>query len=316
MKCIEELKQINIKDINVKTKISTQKLQYIIDCDFGRIDKARAKGFIHILNREYKIDFSEWLEAYDAFCALESEELQNNNPENKDKKDVEVNVAFVDSTTKDRTYMGLFLASCILALSFISYFIYKNVVLDSINEVASTTTPTTSILNENLPQSSESTLSLNVDSNIENKEMNEKDENVDNRKDSVESIDPLISTPSSIESNSVESTSIESPSPPLKDNANNDISVTISPKAPLWIGIIDLNTYQKKQLSISSNYSLNLDKNLLIRTGHGYFDINIPNQFSKKYVGGNNKYFVYTIKEGLREIKKEEFLEFNRGDEW
>ena len=303
MKCIDELKQINIKDINVKTKISTQKLQYIIDCDFEKIDKARAKGFIRILNREYRIDFSEWLEAYDAFCALENEELQNSNSENKDKKDVEVNVAFVDSTTKDRTYMGLLLTSCVLVLSFIAYFVYKNVVLDSINqnEIATTQShnPTPPILNDNLIESSESTLSLDVDKNLneENEEANEANKDEENVIEALET----PPTPSL---------------PPIKDNTLTLNSVTISPKAPLWIGIIDLNTYQKKQLSISSDYSLNLDKNLLIRTGHGYFDINVPNQFSKKYVGGNNKYFVYTNEDGLREIKKEEFLEFNRGDEW
>lgn len=300
MKCIDKLKKIDIKDINTKTKISTQKLQFIIDCDFNMLDKARAKGFIHILSREYKIDFTEWLEAYDAFCANQNEQLQNNNSEAKDKKDVEVNVAFVDSTTKDKTYMGLLLVSCILVFSFIAYFIYKNVVMGSIKQ------------SEDIQiqlESNESEIQSPIKE--ENKEETKEESSLDNI-----DVDSIDTNSEALESkdDSNENQAILKDSTPI--DINTTLSVTIDPKAPLWIGIIDLNTYQKKQLSISSSYSLNLDKNLLIRTGHGYFDIDLPNQFSKKYVGGNNKYFIYTNEDGLREIKKEEFLEFNRGDEW
>ena len=92
--------------------------------------------------------------------------------------------------------------------------------------------------------------------------------------------------------------------------------LTIMPNEPLWVGIINLKTYRKKQLSIDAQYSLPLDGDKLVRTGHSNFSVSSGANFAKQYIGGDNKYFLYRVDGGLREISKAEFLELNKGQEW
>lgn len=303
MQCIEKLKKIGLHEINAKTKIATKRLDDIFECRFDDIDRIRVKGFLYILQREYNIDMSEWLEKYDEYYR-EKEEL------NKENKDVEskpdnVNISFIDTTVENKTYKKLLIVFIVLLALFILYFIYNNSSSDNkqTNEVdkykistnANIASPDSTIE----PKKEEIIISSNATmTNEEGNDIIEGQSQSNNKDDNIESID----------NNS------------LIDSSNNtDIigveEVIITPKSPLWVGIIDLQTYKKKQVSISDAFNIKLDDSKIIRTGHGYFDIKSPN-LSKKYIGGNSKYFIYTRENGFKEITQEEFLEFNRGQEW
>lgn len=303
MQCIEKLKKIGLHEINAKTKIATKRLDDIFECRFDDIDRIRVKGFLYILQREYNIDMSEWLEKYDEYYR-EKEEL------NKENKDVEskpdnVNISFIDTTVENKTYKKLLIVFIVLLALFILYFIYNNSSSDDkqTNEVdkyeINTNTNIASPDSTIEPKEEEIIISSNATmTNEEGSDILEEQSQSNNKDDNIESID----------NNS------------LIDSSNNtDIigveEVIITPKSPLWVGIIDLQTYKKKQVSISDAFNIKLDDSKIIRTGHGYFDIKSPN-LSKKYIGGNSKYFIYTRENGFEEITKEEFLEFNRGQEW
>lgn len=303
MQCIEKLKKIGLHEINAKTKIATKRLDDIFECRFDDIDRIRVKGFLYILQREYNIDMSEWLEKYDEYYR-EKEEL------NKENKDVEskpdnVNISFIDTTVENKTYKKLLIVFIVLLALFILYFIYNNSSSDDkqTNEVdkyeISTNANIASPASTIEPKEEEIIISSNATmTNEEGSDIIEGQSQSNNKDDNIESIDNSS----------------------LIDSSNNtDIigveEVIITPKSPLWVGIIDLQTYKKKQVSISDAFNIKLDDSKIIRTGHGYFDIKSPN-LSKKYIGGNSKYFIYTRENGFKEITKEEFLEFNRGQEW
>lgn len=64
---LEELKQIGAKDISKTTRLTINRIEDILNKRFEKIDRVRAQGFIHILEREYSVDLSEWLKLYGRF---------------------------------------------------------------------------------------------------------------------------------------------------------------------------------------------------------------------------------------------------------
>lgn len=327
MECIKELKKIGIQEINAKTKIATKRLDDIFECRFDEIDRTRVKGFIYILQREYKIDMSEWLEKYDEYHReKENEYIQDAN--SKDSKSDNVNISFVDTTIKDKTYVRLVVLFMILFILFIIYFIYNNMIKDNkISVVNMADLDKNAVVNMNSIDSMY--YSDVLDSNNTSLEYTRNDEhsNLSSLDDELENNDSLQITPSNTEGlNNKNSKQVINNTESIVDNnslssSNNTTSIfyvdeiTITPKSPLWVGIIDLQTYRKKQISISDSFKIELDASKIIRTGHGYFDIKAQN-FNHKYIGGDSKYFIYTIENGLKEISKDEFLAFNRGKEW
>lgn len=306
MKCIDELKKYNIKDISLKTRITQGRIKLIIDCDFENIDKVRAKGFVKILSREYNIDFSEWIEAFDAYYAKKEIELKQEQEENtQEKEDNKPKITFVDTTMRDNMYVRLFIILVILLVLFVIYFIYNNFIATDSKATSETTDKVVAEAHGNLEnKDSSNTLELEIPQNHNATKISSND------------IAPEVKVKDDKTNDQGQVEQTEIVEIPSIDSETRIPTLTITPKSPLWIGIIDLDTYQKKQLSASNPYEIKLDKNKLIRTGHGYFDIVAPQGFSKKYVGGNNKYFIYTQKNGLKELNKQEFLEFNRGEEW
>lgn len=341
MDCIEKLKKMGLKEINAKTKIAYKRLEDIFECRFAELDKTRARGFINILQRECKVDMSEWLEKYSEYQRQEEErkmqeEVDNDDKESKDK----LNIVFVDTTAKDKTYIVLFVLFLILAISFVIYFVYNNVI-DKKEPALQTNQQNTQIekqinqlkqIEELIPSSIDSVESDNsLDSMPQNNVVDSNatmpitDVNATIPLENISNISTIDETTSEVEENPNQD--IEQPqSVPLINtnpiNTNPQAGtfsvdeVTITPHSPLWVGVIDLQTYKKKQLSISNKWAIKLDNSAIIRTGHGYFDIQAPNNFNKQYIGGDNKYFLWTKENGFKEISKSEFLSFNRGEEW
>ena len=330
MKCIEELKKIGIQEINFRTKIATKRLDDIFECKFDEIDRTRVKGFIYILQREYKIDMSEWLEKYDEYHKEKEEESQQNEDEKdvKSDKSDNVNIAFVDTTIKDKTYTRLVGVFLILFVLFIGYFVYNNLIKDensNISDVKNIDKQDLSANKTNIASNLDSVSNLNtVDSNAtiesiqdsnENSNLTTSNEVVENN---MHNNDESIDNKGASQADSTHSVADDNTLIPTNNNVNSIFSTDeaiIIPKSPLWVGVIDLQTYKKKQISVSDSFSISLDGAKIIRTGHGYFDIKSQN-LNEKYIGGDSKYFIYTREDGLKEISKEEFLGFNRGKEW
>lgn len=336
MDCIEKLKKMGLKEINAKTKIAYKRLEDIFECRFAELDKTRARGFINILQRECKVDMSEWLEKYSEYQRQEEErkmqeEVDNENKESKDK----LNIVFVDTTAKDKTYIVLFVLFLILAVSFVIYFVYNNVIdkkelslqHNQQNTQIEKQTNQLNQIEESIPSSIDSIESDSLDSTPQNDVVDSNatmpiitDVNAIIPLENISNISMIDETVNKIEENPNQDIEQPQSAPPINTNPPASTfsvdEVTITPNSPLWIGVIDLQTYKKKQLSISNKWSIKLDNSTIIRTGHGYFDIQAPNNFNKQYIGGDNKYFLWTKENGFKEISKSEFLSFNRGEEW
>ncbi|MGX2985434.1 hypothetical protein ACWIWK_08230 [Helicobacter sp. 23-1048] len=74
---LEELKQIGAKDISKTTRLTINRIEDILNKRFEKIDRVRAQGFIHILEREYSVDLTEWLRLYGKFHNQEPLDTQD-----------------------------------------------------------------------------------------------------------------------------------------------------------------------------------------------------------------------------------------------
>lgn len=336
MNCIEQFREFDIKEINSKTKIALESLNDIFECRFDKINRTRARGFASILQREYKIDMSEWLNAYDEYHTKEKEAEIIEDAESA--HDEPVTLPIIESASKPKGGNKLVVAFAVLFAIFAMYFLYNNFTRQDSRTSQRINAPSASVAPSAIPAesstestastdiSAESTLgdSINATDSVESTQSAESsDENAGDIKDSTDSANAKNATDSTNLAESVESG--ETPSPnhalPIPQNTANNTTIlrleelSITPKAPLWVGVIDLPTMRKKQVSISAIYTITLDTSKLIRTGHGHFDLNAPNM-TKNYMGGDNKYFHYTRENGLREITHAEFLNLNKGQEW
>ncbi|WP_300643598.1 hypothetical protein [uncultured Helicobacter sp.] len=64
---LERLKQIGVDKIREDTKLDILKIDCILNKRFDKLDGVRAKGFINILEKQYHLDLSFWLEEYKAY---------------------------------------------------------------------------------------------------------------------------------------------------------------------------------------------------------------------------------------------------------
>lgn len=91
-------------------------------------------------------------------------------------------------------------------------------------------------------------------------------------------------------------------------------SFKITPNNEVWLGYIDLSTYQRYQKTFSDEFALDPSKDWLLAFGHGHINIEV-NGIIKKFTTAKNIRFVYKNAE-LKEIDFEEFKNLNRGNRW
>ena len=56
MQLIDILEESDVKKISLKTNISKENIEILMDDDFANLTKAKALGFISILERDYRVD--------------------------------------------------------------------------------------------------------------------------------------------------------------------------------------------------------------------------------------------------------------------
>jgi len=66
---IKKLKEIGLKKVSDETHIEQKYLQYMVDCDFEKLNRINTLGFVKILSRAYEVDLSAWSEAFEEYWA-------------------------------------------------------------------------------------------------------------------------------------------------------------------------------------------------------------------------------------------------------
>lgn len=303
MKCINELKKIGVEKIAAKTRITQDKVQNILNLNYGAFNKTHARGFRQIIEREFSVDLSEWMEAFDTFHSAPQEILEQNEQNNNDEKNINI---IIESTKKDKSASILIALLALLVVFFLVFFAYNNfiknpsqsvesseIVLDSVDDKGAESNLDSAIGDE----SAESMADSAIDA------LDSAKQNADSADLAKQNIDSVTSANNATSANANSATSA------------NIAQITISPNEPLWVGIIDLESRKKQQFSLSAERTISLEGDKIIRTGHSLFSISAPN-LNKQFLGGNHAYLLYKVDSGLKEITHAEFLELNGGQEW
>lgn len=88
----------------------------------------------------------------------------------------------------------------------------------------------------------------------------------------------------------------------------------IIPRSNLWVGIIDLETFERTQKLTSSPFELDADKEWLLVMGHGFVNFDINGE-EMSFKDENKAWFVYE-NGTLTKLSRKEFKERNRGKAW
>ncbi len=97
-------------------------------------------------------------------------------------------------------------------------------------------------------------------------------------------------------------------------SATTNNNMILSPDRPLWIEIIYLNNHSKKSYILDRNFTIDLNRNQIITTGHTGFKIYLSNGSSVDIKQGNDKHINILVKDSkISKISDKMFKKLNGG---
>lgn len=97
-KNLQILKEVGVAEICKATKIASKNIHSILEKRYESLSRVHARGFIQILEREYKIDLSAWMKEFDKACTFKEgvseEQNQETDPEEKTKNPLKVEIDY------------------------------------------------------------------------------------------------------------------------------------------------------------------------------------------------------------------------------
>ncbi|BCD46926.1 hypothetical protein [Helicobacter suis] len=330
------LQEKGIKEIVQTTKIANPRIKAILEKDFNSLQRVHAVGFLQILEKEYRIDLSQWLVEYDkknSFAgSKESPKEVNATPapqeqkvQKESKQEQEKPLPFLDAervgdlpppkiSYEQKTSKWVFIVPVIvLALALGLYLHYStNTTQESISE----NTPLAKTPDSPSQPQITSTQSSPTpqEQSIQTKTS---EQNQPQPKLTQESPAPS-STPSGLKSaeNTPPSNTPNTPpskeEQPPKEEAEKYPTIEITPKEDVWMESIDLHTKDKKQTILKEPFTLNTQGHKwLLAFGHG----NLSIKANGKLLDFNRERplrFLYTPKGGLRRLSLAHYQERSR----
>ncbi|EAJ0348137.1 hypothetical protein YZ38_02160 [Campylobacter lari] len=286
----KKLEDLNLLEVQKRTQIEIACLEYIIKKDFKSLSRFNVNGFIKILQREYELDFSNFLEEYHVY-------LEENGIEKKNHVHISPRMNSYTKESSSVWYIVIIVVVLlIVALAWgVSRFFQSSTLDENTTNVLNQEQV---VLEEKVDENETPVLNFFADDAMENNETN------------ATILEPIS------ENNNTEKT--------LEDNASSNMpeenmillnESIIKPSAELWLGMVDLKTFRKSSLTIKNDYVLPLDKDMLITTGHAAFSLNDENNNTLEFKNGVSKFLM--IKDGkIKQITKAEFIKENRGKLW
>ncbi|MCQ2758546.1 sialidase [Helicobacter pylori] len=284
-KNLQILKEVGVAEICKATKIASKNIHSILEKRYESLSRVHARGFIQILEREYKIDLSAWMKEFDKACTLKEgvseEQNQETDPEEKTKNPLKVEIDYSinqanTSLSKKSSKWKPFVVVLGVVVIILAVVIIQN----------------SSSLKEERGQ--ESAIKSGTKKNSFNK-VNPTEEN------KPEPTPKLEEKPKEQDKQGKEA---------IKENPN---TIYIIPKKDIWVEVIDLdekkNSFQKV---FKKNYSLETKNHrLLLRFGHGHLSLKNNHQ-EQEYNDGKTKRFLYEPNKGLTLINEAQYKELQQ----
>ncbi|AHN41789.1 hypothetical protein [Helicobacter pylori] len=284
-KNLQILREIGIQEIYKATKIASKNINYILEKRYESLSRVCARGFIQILEREYKIDLSAWMKEFDKACTFKEsaseEQNQETDHEEKTKNPLKVEIDYSINQANIKLSKGLSKwKPFVLVLGVI------------VIVLAVVSVQNSSSLKEERGQ--ESAIKSDTKKSFFNK-VNPTEEN------KPEPTPKLEEKPKEQDKQEKEA---------IKEDPN---TIYIIPKRDIWVEVIDLdekkNSFQKV---FKKNYSLETKNHrLLLRFGHGHLSLKNNHQ-EQEYNDGKTKRFLYEPAKGLTPINEAQYKELQQ----
>ncbi len=284
-KNLQILKEVGVAEICKATKIASKNIHSILEKRYESLSRVHARGFIQILEREYKIDLSAWMKEFDKACTFKEgvseEQNQETDPEEKTKNPLKVEIDYSinqanTSLSKKSSKWKPFVVVLGVVVIILAVVIIQN----------------SSSLKEERGQ--EGTIKSGTKKNSFNK-ANPTEEN------NPEPTPKLEEKPKEQDKQEKEA---------IKEDPN---TIYIIPKKDVWVEVIDLdekkNSFQKV---FKKNYSLETKNHrLLLRFGHGHLNLKNNHQ-EQEYNDGKTRRFLYEPNKGLTLINEAQYKELQQ----
>lgn len=290
---IEYLRKIGVERIKEDTHLDTIKIVDILEKRFDRLDSVRAKGFIYILEKEYHLDLSDWLEEYYlAHPQMDNEEEEKR--EHYSNKVRQKKIVFYLCVLGVCVVLGILIQ--IFSKSSFAFFDSKKQV-DAIQSNANAQNPSEVLIQQESQENSHEAKNQTPFLRQENDALSKKDEE---KKAERLSLDKPI---------------YELGTPVFGSFAfDSDNVLELGFLKPVWVGVVFLDS-KKRTAKINKEFSIQLDRELLIYIAYGSFTASL-NGDEKEFATYKPIFLLYSKEGGLREITKEEFVILNGGIEW
>ncbi|MGL2494623.1 sialidase [Helicobacter pylori] len=284
-KNLQILKEVGVAEICKATKIASKNIHSILEKRYESLSRVHARGFIQILEREYKIDLSAWMKEFDKACAFKEgvseEQNQETDPEEKTKNPLKVEIDYsINQANTSLSKKSSKWKPFVLVLGVVVIILAVVIIQNS------------SSLKEEREQ--ESAIKSGT------------------KKNSFNKVNPT-------EENKPEPTPKPEEKPKEQDKQEKEAikedpnTIYIIPKKDIWVEVIDLdekkNSFQKV---FKKNYSLETKNHrLLLRFGHGHLSLKNNHQ-EQEYNDGKTKRFLYEPNKGLTLINEAQYKELQQ----
>ncbi|GAA9616115.1 hypothetical protein HpVa114_10080 [Helicobacter pylori] len=284
-KNLQILREVGVVEICKATKIASKNIHSILEKRYESLSRVHARGFIQILEREYKIDLSTWMKEFDKVCVFKEgvgeEKNQETNPEETAKKplkvelDYSINQANTSLSKKTSKWKPFVLVLGVIVIILVVVIIQNNSSLKEERE-------------------RESAIKSGTKKSSSNK-TNPTEEN------KLEPTPKLEEKPTEQDKQEKEA---------IKENPN---TIYIIPKKDIWVEVVDLdekkNSFQKV---FKKNYPLETKNHrLLLRFGHGHLSLKSNHQ-KQDYNDSKTRRFLYEPNKGLTLINEAQYKELQQ----
>ncbi|GAA8752671.1 sialidase [Helicobacter pylori] len=284
-KNLQILKEVGVAEICKATKIASKNIHSILEKRYESLSRVHARGFIQILEREYKIDLSAWMKEFDKVCVFKEgvseEKNQETDPEETAKKplkvelDYSINQANTSLSKKSSKWKPFVLVIGVIVIVLAVVIIQNSSSLKEERE------------RESAIKSGTKKSSFNDANLIE-----------ENKPDPTPKLEEKPKEQDKQEKEAI------------KEDPN---TIYIIPKRDIWVEVIDLdekkNSFQKV---FKKSYSLETKNHrLLLRFGHGHLSLKNNHQ-EQNYNDSKTRRFLYEPAKGLTLINEAQYKELQQ----
>lgn len=284
-KNLQILKEVGVAEICKATKIASKNIHSILEKRYESLSRVHARGFIQILEREYKIDLSAWMKEFDKVCVFKEgvseEKNQETDPEETAKKplkvelDYSINQANTSLSKKSSKWKPFVLVIGVIVIVLAVVIIQNSSSLKEEKERESAIksgTKKSSFDDANLAEENKPEPTPKLEEKPKEQDKHEKET--------------------------------------IKEYPN---TIYIIPKRDIWVEVIDLdekkNSFQKV---FKKSYSLETKNHrLLLRFGHGHLSLKNNHQ-EQNYNDSKTRRFLYEPAKGLTLINEAQYKELQQ----